>query len=139
MLGDFFETIIQLYSLNVFLYSLTFCIKQFIKSRIALRFNETMPAYEAAMAWNMGIPCNFFQNTNSIVFALVILLFFTNCIKESLKGNTFDIIFKSVGLWCGYGLKQGNPFYLFQNINPIILVIFISLFFDLLYQRCYRR
>ena len=30
---------------------------------------------------------------------------------------------------------QGNPLYLFQNTNPIIFVMFIPLFFDLLYQR----
>ena len=150
-----------------------------------------MLVYEATTAWNRGISCNFFQNTDPIVFVLFISLFLTYCIKEGIKGNILDIKFKSVGLWGSYGLKQGNPlqnikitnqivfvfspdlfFYLinqngyqredilrlneyvglwgkyrlkqgnslffFQNTNPIIFVMFIPLFFDLLYQRGYQ-
>ena len=48
-------------------------------------------------------------------------------------------LYEYVGLWGRYSLKQGNPLYLFQNTNPIIFVTFISLFFDLLYQRGYQR
>ena len=45
---------------------------------------------------------------------------------------------KYAGLKGRYSLKQGNPWYLFQNTNPIIFVMFIPLFFDLLYQRGYQ-
>ena len=50
---------------------------------------KKLPAYEAATAWNGGIPCNFFQNTDTIVFVLFISLFSTYCIKEGIKGNIY--------------------------------------------------
>ena len=37
---------------------------------------KKVPAYEAAAASNGGISCNFFQNTNPIVFVLFISIFF---------------------------------------------------------------
>ena len=41
-------------------------------------------------------------------------------------------------LWGRYILKQRNSLYFFCNTNPIIFVMSISLFFDLLYQRGYQ-
>ena len=35
--------------------------------------------------------------------------------------------------------ETGESLAIFQNTNPIIFVTFISLFFDLLYQREYQR
>ena len=70
-------------------YMLTYCIKEVIKGRIFWRLNEKVPAYEAATAWNRGIRCNFFQNTDPIVFVLFVYLFLTYCIKESIEGNIF--------------------------------------------------
>ena len=36
-------------------------------------------------------------------------------------------------------MKQSNTLQFFQNTDPIVFVLFISLFFDLLYQRGYQR
>ena len=66
----FFKTLIQLYLLCSFLYSLTYCIKEVIKGRIFWRLNEKIPAYEAATARNRGIPCKIFKIANQIVFVL---------------------------------------------------------------------
>ena len=35
--------------------------------------------------------------------------------------------------------ETGESLAIFQTTNPIVFVMFISLFFDLLYQRGYRR
>ena len=53
----FFKTLIQLYLFRSFPYSLTYCIKEVIKSKIFWRLNSKVLAYEAATAWNRGIPC----------------------------------------------------------------------------------
>ena len=50
---------------------------------------KKMLAYEADTTLNRGIPGNFFQNTDPIVFVLFISLFLTYCIKEGIKGNIF--------------------------------------------------
>ena len=57
----FFKTRIQLYLLRSFLYYLTYCIKEVIKGRIFWRLNQKVPAYEAATAWNRGIPSKIFK------------------------------------------------------------------------------
>ena len=36
-----------------------------------------------------GISCNFFQNTDQVVFVLFITLFLTNCIKNVIDVNTY--------------------------------------------------
>ena len=82
----FFKTLIQLYLLRSFIYSLTYFIKEVIKGKIFWRLNE-----------------------------------------------------KRAGLWGSYVLKQGNPLQFFLNTDPIVFVLFISIFFDLLYQRGYQR
>ena len=102
-------------------YMLTYCIKEVIKGNIFWWLNKKVPAYEAATVWNRGIPCIFFQNTDSIVFVFFIFLFLNFCIKESIKGNFLDIKFKSVGLWGSYGLKQGNPLQFFKTLIQLYL------------------
>ena len=49
-LVTFFKTLIQLYLLCLFTYSLNCFIKEVIKGKIFWILNEKMPAYEAATA-----------------------------------------------------------------------------------------
>ena len=85
-------------------------------------------AYEAAMAWNRGSPCNIFQNTDPIVFVLFISLFLTYWIKKVSKAIFLGITFKSVGLWGSYGLKQGNPLQFFKALIQLYL-FYLFLYF----------
>ena len=82
-----------------------------------------MQAYKADTAWNRGIPCIFFKILIQLYLLRSFLYSLTYCIKEVI-----EIKFKSVGLWGSYGLKQGNPLLFFQNTDPIVFVLFISLF-----------
>ena len=50
---------------------------------------KDVSVYEAATARNRGIPCNFSQNTDPIVFVLFIFLFLAYCTTEGIKGNIF--------------------------------------------------
>ena len=63
----------------------------------------------------------------------------TYCIKEGIKG---DIIWrlnaKSAGLWDSYGLKKGEYLVIIKKTDPIVFVLFIYQFLDLLYQRGYQ-
>ena len=63
----FFKILIQLYLLCSFLYSLTYCIKEVINGKIFWRFTEKRLGYEAAIAWNRGIPCNSFKTLIQLV------------------------------------------------------------------------
>ena len=85
-------------------------------------------AYETAMAWNRGIPGKIL---NFLIKLYLVLLNGSKCYQrwDLLKLNEY------LGLQGRYSLKQGNPLYFYQNTNPIIFVMFIPLFFDLLYQR----
>ena len=65
----FFKILIQLYLLRSFLYSLTYCIKEFINGKIIWRLDLKLLAYEAATSWNRGIHCNFSKHwSNCICF-----------------------------------------------------------------------
>ena len=57
----FFKTLIQLYLLRSFLYSLTNCIKEVINGNIFWRLNLKVLVYETATSWNRGIPCIYFS------------------------------------------------------------------------------
>ena len=116
----FFKTLMQLYFLRSSLYTLTYYIKEVIRGKIFWRINLKVLAYEAAAAWNRGIPCNFSQHwSNCSCFLYFSILDY--CIKESIKGNFLDMKFKSVGLWGSYDLKQGNPL---QNIKISNQIVF---------------
>ena len=75
--------------LRSFLYCLIYCIKEVINGKLFCILNLRLLSYEAATAWNRRIPCNFFQNTDPIVFVLFISLFFAYCIEEGIKGKIF--------------------------------------------------
>ena len=75
----FFNILIQLYLLCPFLYSLTYCIKEVINGKIFWRLNLKVLAYEAATAWNRGIPCNFSEHWSNctcfVYFSIFDLLY----------------------------------------------------------------
>ena len=81
----------------------------------------------------------FFKTLIQLYLLHLFLYYLTYCIKEGIKGNCFwRLNEKSVGLQGSYGLKQGNSLKKFKITNQVVLVIFISLLFDLLYQRGYQ-
>ena len=65
-----FKTVIQLYLLCLFLYSLNYCIEEVIKDKIFWRLNLEVLAYESATASNRLIPCSFLSKhwSNCICF-----------------------------------------------------------------------
>ena len=134
----FFKTLIQSYLLRSFFYSLTYCIKEVIKSNIFWRLNEKVLAYEAATARNRGIPWIFFKTLIQL-YLFLISLFLKYCIKEGIKGNILDVKFKSVDLWGRYGLKQGNPLQNIKITNQIVFVLSPDLLFYFMYQKGYQR
>ena len=110
----FFQILIQLYLLRSFLYHLNYCIKEVIKGKIFWISNKKVLAYEAATAWNRGIPCHCFKTLIQLYLFCLFLYFWLNVSKRLSKAIFLDITYKSVGLWGSYGLKQRNPI---QNIN----------------------
>ena len=168
-----------------FLYSLTYCTKEVIKGKILWILNEKVLAYEAATAWNRGIPCNFSKHwSNCICFVYFsifdllyqrghqrqyfwtlylkvlayeavtawnrgirckILIFLIRLYLVLLNGSKrlSEVRFFNI-IWICRPIRQihpetGESLAFFQNTNPIIFVTFISLFFDLLYQRGYQK
>ena len=85
-----------------------------------------------------GNPLQNLKISNQIVFFFSRFVVLFNVSKRLSEVRFFDIKWICC-LWGRYSLKQGNILYFFQNDNPIIFVTFISLFFDLLYQRGYQR
>ena len=69
------KRLIQLYLLRLFIYSLTYCIKEVINCKIFWRLNEKKSVYEAATDRNMGI-------SHSIIVTALIQLY--------LKVFTYD-------------------------------------------------
>ena len=69
----FFKTLIQLYFLRSFRYSLTYCIKKGIEDNILEKILKVL-AYEADTACKRGIPCIFFKTlVKSYVFCVLII------------------------------------------------------------------
>ena len=86
-----------------------------------------MLAYESDTAWN-----------SSCIFLVSYYIVLLNASKRLSKVISFEI------QWICWPMRQiqtetGKSLAIFQNTNPIVLVMFISLFFDLLNQRRYRR
>ena len=128
----FFKIPIQLYLLRSFLYSLTYCIKEVINGKIFRWLTLKVLAYEAATAWNRVIPCRI------LTFLIKLYLVLLNGSKRLSEVRYFEI------KWICRPIRQiqpetGESLALFQNTNPIIFFTFISLLFDLLYQRGYQR
>ena len=100
----FFKTLIQLYFVCLFIYSLTCCIKEVVKGKIFLRSNEKSVGLWCSYGPKQGNPLQFFSKHESKCFFS--LYSFTYCIKEGIKGDIFgDKMKKSVGLW-GRGIHR---------------------------------
>ena len=80
-----FKMLIQLYLLRSFLYSLTYCIKEVINGKIFWRLNFKVLAYEAATAWNRGIPCKIWN------FLIKLYLVLLNESKMFSEVRSFEI------------------------------------------------
>ena len=128
----FFKTLIQLYLLRSFLYSLTHCIKVVIKGKIFWRLNLKVPAYEAATAWNRGIPCKFFKTLIQLYLFCLFLCFRLTVSKRVPKAIFLDIKFKIVVLWGSYGLKRGNPLQNLKTVNQTVFFLSPDLLFYLM-------
>ena len=73
--------------------------------------------------------------SNQIVFVLSLDLLFYLMYQNSYQRWDILRLNEYIGLWDKYRLNQGNTLYFFQNTNSVIFVVFISLLFDLFYQR----
>ena len=87
-----------------------------------------MQAYEADTAWNRGITCIFFKILIQLYLLRSFLYSLTYFIKEVIKGK----IFWRLNLKC-WSMRQlwsetEESLAMFQNIDPIVFVLFISLF-----------
>ena len=94
----FFKILIQLYLLRSYLYSLTYCIKEFINDKIFWRLKLKVLAYEADTAWNRGIPCNFSKHCFKCICFVYFSIFDLLYQRGYQRQLFFDIKFKSVGL-----------------------------------------
>ena len=67
----FFKTLIQLYLLCLFIYSLTYCIKEVIKGKMFWRLNEKCAGLWVSYGLKQGNPLQFFSKhwSNCICFA----------------------------------------------------------------------
>ena len=93
--------------------------------------NLKVLAYEAATAWISGIPGKILN------FLIKLHLVLRNGSKMLSEVRSFEI------QWMYRPIMQiqpetGESLVFFQNTNSIIFVMFISLFFDSLYQRGYQ-
>ena len=92
--------------------------------------NLKVLAYEAATDWNREISCKI------LTFLIKLYLVLLNGSKRLSDVRSFEI------KWICRPMRQIQPetgeyLVFFQNTNPIIFGTFISLLFDLLYQRGY--
>ena len=84
----FFKTLIQLYLLCSFLYSLTYCIKEVIKGNILLRLDEkyaSLRQLQPQTRESLAILSKY----RSYCFCFIYFLFFAYFIKEGIKHNIF--------------------------------------------------
>ena len=85
-----------------------------------------MSAYEAATAWR-GESLAILQNTYLLYLLCLFIYYLTYYIKEGIKDNILEIIWKGVSLWGRYSLKQGNTLQMLKSrikfyfLSPILL------------------
>ena len=135
----FFKTLIQLYLLRSFFYSLTYCIKEVIKGGIFWRLNEKSAGLLGIYCLKQGNPLQYFKTLIQLYLFYLFFYFWLTVSKRVSKAIFLDITFKSVGLWGRYGLKQGNPLQNLKISNQIVFVLSSDLFFNLMYQKGYQR
>ena len=133
-----FKTLIQLYLFCVFFYFWLTVSKRVLKA-ILLDIKFKSVGLWGSYGLKQGNPLKNLKIAIQIVFVLspnvLFYLMYQNGYQrwDILRLNVY------VGLWSRYILEQDNPLYFFQNSNPILFVMFIYLFFNLLYQRGYHR
>ena len=135
----FFKTLIQLYLLRSFLYSLTYCIKEVIKGKIFWRLNEKIAGLWRSYGLKQGNPLQFCSKHRSKNLFCLFFYFWLTVSKRVSKAIVLDIKFKIVVLWGRYGLKQGNPSQNLKVANQIVFFLSPDLLFYLMYQNIYQR
>ena len=134
----YFKILIQLYLFYLFLYCLLIVSKG-ISNVILLVIKFKSVGLWGRYVMKQGNPLQDFKIANQIVFVLSPSLLFHLIYQNSYHRWDLLRLYEYVGLSGRYSLKKGNPLYFFQNTDPVIFVTFISLLFDLLYQRDYQR
>ena len=100
-----FKTLIQLYLLRSFLYSLTYCIKEVIKGKIFRILNEKSASLWGSYGLKQGNPLQIFKTLIQLYLFCLFLYFWLTLSKRVSKAIFLGIQLKSVGLWGRYGLK----------------------------------
>ena len=85
----FFTILSRSYLLRPFVYSLTYCIKEFIKVKIFRRLNEKRCLPMRQLWPETGECLATFQNTNTIVFVLFVFLIFDLLYQRGYQGIYF--------------------------------------------------
>ena len=135
---NFFKILIQLYLFYLFFYFLLTVSKRISKT-IFLGIKFKSVGIWGIYGLKQGNTLQNLKIHNKIVFVLSPDLLFYLIYQKGYQRWDILRLNEYVDLWGRYSLKQGNTLYFFLNTNPIIFVMFISLLFDLLYQRGYQR
>ena len=108
----FLKTLIQLYLLCLFLYSLNYCIREVIKGKIIWILNEKIAGPWGRYGLKQGNLLQKCYNTDSIVFVLFIFLFLTYVIKEGIKVinictlNLKVLAYEAATTWSGESIAK---------------------------------
>ena len=96
-------------------------------------------AYEAAKPWNRGISHKFLNHQSNRICFVSCFIVILNVSKKLSKVISFEIKWIKCRPMRHIQTEEGESLVIFfQNTNPILFVVFISWFFDLMYQRGYR-
>ena len=135
----FFKTLIQLYLLCLFLY-FWLTVSKRVSKVIFLDIKFKSVGLWSSYSLKQGNNLYFFKILIPLYLLRSFLYSLTYCIKEVINDKMFwGLNLKVLAYEAATAWKRGIPCTYFQNTNPIIFVTFISLFFDLLYQRGYQR
>ena len=99
---------------------------------------KEVSTYEASTDWNGGIPCNYFQNTDTIVIDFYFSILWLTVSKRVSKKTYWGVKWKRFRPMRHIRPEIGE-FFSFFKILIQLYFYFFSLFFDFLYQRRYHR
>ena len=131
------KPILQLYLFCLFFYLIYLLYKRGYQRQYFWTLHLKVLAYESATAWNRGISCIVLKFLIKLYFFSPAFLLFLMYQKKLSEVRYFEI------KWICWPLRQiqpetGESLVFFLNTDPVIFVTFISLFFDLSYQRGYQ-
>ena len=132
-----FKTMIQLY-----LFYLFFCFLLTVSKRVSKAIFFDIKSKSVGLWGSYGLkqenPLQNLNISNQIVFFFSWFIVILNVSKRLSEVGYFEI------KWIWWPIRQIQPetgeyLMFFQSTNPIIFVKFVSLFFELLYQRGYQK